>query len=234
MRAAQLLQSPSTIVVVAAAVAASPSTARCPVAAHSSCVRALMKTIDKLSECEDKLLDPRTLSFRLKKPIRRRINDLLSRTEEQTADGKLAASLQEILDREEDQKNLLSYDDVSEMHRCLQRLDSTYRLFFHQLLDECRAFVTDERDVSMVTSEARQGTQSPTRYALCLYFRSPRSLSHSFPFLPFLSPHLPIAEQRTERAAEEIAIRFGQQIVPGNDESHYRASGQCRWYCCCI
>ena len=126
-----------------------------------------MKIIDKLSECEDKLLDPRTLSFRLKHPMRRKINDLLSscsdaaspadsRQQESeaastTAAAAAACTLKQILDQEDDdQKHLLTYDDVSEIHRSLQRLDPTYRLFFHQLLDECRAFMTEERDVSTV------------------------------------------------------------------------------------
>ena len=62
--------------------------------------------------------------------------------------GKLGVTLREILDRDEDQKHLLSYDDVSEIHRTLQRLDPTYELFFHELLDQCRAVITDERAVS--------------------------------------------------------------------------------------
>lgn len=120
-----------------------------------------MRIIDKLSECEDKLLDPRTLSFRLKNPMRRKINDLLAHESDENDDdssrssGKLGVNLKEILDRDEDQKHLLSYDDVSEVHRTLQRLDPTYKLFFHELLDECRAFVTDERAVSYDVSPRR-------------------------------------------------------------------------------
>lgn len=145
----------------------------------------MMKIIDKLSECDDKLLDPRTLSFRLKNPIRRKINDLLSQVEEKEdesdddAGSKLGVNLKKILDRDEDQKHLLSYDDVSDIHRTLQRLDPTYRLFFHELLDECRAFVTDERSVRTLRSSSVTDALSSLNF---------RSNYHSLSF-PSLSPN---------------------------------------------
>jgi len=112
-----------------------------------------MRTIEKLSECTDKQLDPRTLSYRLKHPIRKKINALLegklSSTTQSKDEKKGQESdiirLKDLIEREEESKNLLSYEDVSSLHQLLQRLDSTYNSFFYQFLDECRAFVPEER-----------------------------------------------------------------------------------------
>lgn len=116
-----------------------------------------MKTIEKLSEVEDKLLDPRELSYRLKAQLRRRLGDLLKtkkgkkgkkgEEEKDAEDVDLKQQLKELLAREEENKQLLDYDTLTEIHKRMQRLDPSYTMFFFQFLDECKAIIPESKKV---------------------------------------------------------------------------------------
>jgi hypothetical protein len=105
-----------------------------------------MKTIEKLSQVdgEDKLLDPRELSYRLKNSMRRKLDNIINKQQEMDND-ELKNELRELLDRE-GSKELFDYDTLSEIHKRLQRLDSSYDLFFYQFLDEFKAVVPKRKE----------------------------------------------------------------------------------------
>lgn len=103
-----------------------------------------MKTIDKVSEVDDKLLDPRELSYRLGKDVRRRIAAVVNNDK---LDSKARDELRDLVDKEEDSKQLLSYDTLAEIHKRLQRLDESYKSFFYQLLDQCKAVAPKGKNV---------------------------------------------------------------------------------------
>lgn len=121
-----------------------------------------MKTIDKLSEVKDKLLDPRELSYRLNNRMRRQIEAVLR---QDGLDVDLKDELGQLVAREDENKQLLDYDSLSEMHKLLQRLDPSYSHFFYQLLDECKAIAPKGKEVPF---------RSPSR--LCRFHRSAATL----------------------------------------------------------
>ncbi|XP_053202144.1 uncharacterized protein LOC128387033 [Panonychus citri] len=83
----------------------------------------------KLSELSDKQLDPRECQYRLNGKIHTHNKDLA------------LDKLKTIMDQEEGNKQMVSYDDLTEIHKCLQHLDSTYQLFFYQLLEETNTII---------------------------------------------------------------------------------------------
>jgi hypothetical protein len=102
-----------------------------------------MRVIEKLSETKDKFLDPRELSYKLGPILRKRILRVQGK---RALDKELQQELSLIMDREEETKQLLDYDTLSDIHRILQRLDPEYHLFFYQMLDECRAIAPPGRE----------------------------------------------------------------------------------------
>ena len=117
-----------------------------------------MKHIEKLSEVNDKLLDPRELNYRLGIKTRRRITSLL---ENDDLDDSSKQRLRELIEQEDENKQLLDYDALSEIHKSLQRLDSTYSQFFYQFLDECKAIAPPGRQVC--------STQFDHMFVTCCY-----------------------------------------------------------------
>jgi hypothetical protein len=112
--------------------------------------------VDKVSELKDKTLDPRSFSFRLKHSLRKRINVLIDKDSKRlTEDQKKARhQIQSILDREEDSKEPLSYEDVTKLHHCWQRLDSSGDYFhFFEFLDLFRPIIPEKRTVSSMKIE---------------------------------------------------------------------------------
>ncbi|XP_053202043.1 uncharacterized protein LOC128386952 [Panonychus citri] len=92
----------------------------------------------KLSELSDKQLDPRECQYRLNGKIRKIISKCLDKQDDH--DDSLD-KLKTIMDQEEGNKQMVSYDDLTEIHKCLQHLDSTYQLFFYQLLEETNTII---------------------------------------------------------------------------------------------
>lgn len=121
-----------------------------------------MKPIDKLSQVDDKLLDPTQLTFRLKGPIRKRIQSLLDKED---GDEETKEELARLVDSD---KQMLSYESLSEIHKRIQRLDPTYNMYFFELLDECRALVPNERQVGYTWMNPR----------IILFFFSNHSVLH--------------------------------------------------------
>ena len=101
-------------------------------------------TVDKVSQLKDKTLDPRSFQFRVKYSLRKRINALLTSSSDLIF--KTSQKIQCILDQEEKSKEPLSYDDVSKIHQCWQRLDASGNLFyFCEFLDKFRTVLPEVR-----------------------------------------------------------------------------------------
>ncbi|KAI1293733.1 putative transmembrane protein [Halotydeus destructor] len=101
-----------------------------------------MKVINKMSEVEDKLLDPRELKYRLGNPLRKQINQILSK---KVKDETAKKQLSDLISKEDDDKQQLSYNSLSEIHKLLQRLDGSLYQFFFQFLDECKAVAPESK-----------------------------------------------------------------------------------------
>lgn len=91
-------------------------------------------------------IDPRECQFRLGAAVRKRINIVLNGNyKKEKKDAK--KQLEAILEEEEHNKQLLNYDQLTSIHKCLQRLDHKYEQFFFQLLDECKMISPSKRNV---------------------------------------------------------------------------------------
>ena len=115
-------------------------------------------TVDKVSQLKDKTLDPRSFQFRMKHSLRKRINSLLTLSSDlgssSKSSDKASQEVKFILDREEESKEPLSYDDVSKLHQCWQRLDVSGDFFyFCEFLDQFRAILPEARAVSTMGYE---------------------------------------------------------------------------------
>lgn len=96
-------------------------------------------------------VDPRTCWFRLGNKIRKIINKALDKNVSDSKDSQdLSAAiegLKKAIAAEDDNKQLISYDNLSSVHKYLQRIDSDYNLYFYQLMDECRVVSPQSRKV---------------------------------------------------------------------------------------
>ncbi|XP_015792299.1 transmembrane protein 199-like [Tetranychus urticae] len=95
----------------------------------------------KFSEIENKQLDPREFEYRINSKIRKIITKCLKPDDNKDADDGTINRLKEIMDKEEGDKQMVSYDDLSEIHKCLLKLDTSYDLFFYQLLEETNVII---------------------------------------------------------------------------------------------
>ncbi|XP_015792294.1 transmembrane protein 199-like [Tetranychus urticae] len=95
----------------------------------------------KFSEIENKQLDPREFEYRMNVKIRKIISKCLKNDVNKDADDKTINRLKEIMDKEESDKQMVSYDELTDVHKCLQKLDPSYDLFFHQLLEETNVII---------------------------------------------------------------------------------------------
>lgn len=114
-----------------------------------------MRVIEKLSEAEDKWLDPTKLQYRLRNSLRKRIESAINNDHDKSKED-LRQELNQLFEEDESSKQLLSYDQVSQVHKLLQRLDSSYFLYFFEFLDECRVFVPEERSNKELEARLKQ------------------------------------------------------------------------------
>ncbi|CAG2164370.1 unnamed protein product [Oppiella nova] len=91
-------------------------------------------------------MDPRVCMYRLGNKTRKTVNKALD-TDCGDSDvlNESVAELKKVMDTEDDNKQLFSYDSLSLIHKCLQRIDTNYELYFYQLLDECRVVLPQSR-----------------------------------------------------------------------------------------
>ena len=108
--------------------------------------------IEKVSDLKDKSLDPRTFSYKLKHPTRKSLNHLLDETKDLKHNQKAWQEVKSFLEKLEDSKEPMTYDEVSQLHKSFQRLDSSDDLFyFFNFLDEFRPIIPEQRSVSFST-----------------------------------------------------------------------------------
>lgn len=91
----------------------------------------------RFNKIKDKNLDPRVLNFRLSVKMRRIIESSLKLEN----NPKEREKLQKMMELEEANKSLMSYDDLNVLHSLLLRINSDYNFFFYQLLDETSAII---------------------------------------------------------------------------------------------
>ena len=126
---------------------------------------------------DDKLHDPRTSTFRISTKLRKLINKALDyRAPNDCPKGKFLllfkffflnlfyffffsfkdlkdqiknsqTELIELMNLEKDNKEILNYSQVEDLHKYLQRILHDYDWFFYQLLQECKEFVTEDKKV---------------------------------------------------------------------------------------
>ena len=96
-------------------------------------------------------IDPRVCWYRLGNRIRKIINKALdtnvNNTKNTTELNESIEELKKVIQSEDENKQLLSYESLTEIHKYLQRIDSNYELYFYQLLDECRVVLPQTRKV---------------------------------------------------------------------------------------
>ncbi|XP_054168143.1 uncharacterized protein LOC128965464 [Oppia nitens] len=91
-------------------------------------------------------IDPRLCSYRLGNKIRRTIKKAIEVDAEDNDQLKYSINeLRKAVDTEDDNKQLITYDTLSSIHKYLQRIDSNYDLFFYQFLDECKVILPQSR-----------------------------------------------------------------------------------------
>lgn len=96
-------------------------------------------------------IDPRVCWFRLGNNIRKTINKALNKKKEDISDDKSLIDsidgLNKVIESEDNNKQLISYDSLTLIHKYLQRIDCNYDLYFYQLIDECRVVLPQSRKV---------------------------------------------------------------------------------------
>ena len=101
----------------------------------------------------DTKTDPRLCWYRLGNKIRKIINKCLDKNEIKEEDSlqlnEAIDSLKKVIESEDDNKQLISYENLTLIHKYLQRIDSKYDLYFYQLLDECRVILPQTRKVCL-------------------------------------------------------------------------------------
>lgn len=103
---------------------------------------------------DDKYHDPRTSTFRISTKLRKLINKALeySANDDCPKDlkeqiNKSQTELKELMSLEKDNKEILNYSQVEDLHKYLQRILHDYDWFFYQILEECKEFKTEEKKV---------------------------------------------------------------------------------------
>lgn len=89
----------------------------------------------------DKLIDPRDLEYRINKKIRDIITDTFEIGENETE----LKRLNKLMEIEESKKNTFTYDNMEDLHKCLQRLNSDYVYHFHDLMAQTTVIVPSPR-----------------------------------------------------------------------------------------
>ncbi|CAG2104690.1 unnamed protein product [Medioppia subpectinata] len=77
------------------------------------------------------------------KVLKKQKDLLCAKTDKAVAEA--VTQLKTLMDTEDENKQQLSYDSLTEIHKCLQRIDTNYELYFYQLLDECRVVLPQSR-----------------------------------------------------------------------------------------
>ena len=101
----------------------------------------------------DNRVDPRVCWYRLGNKIRKIINKALETNDKyhknsHQLNGEIE-ELKKVIQTEDDNKQLISYENLTLIHKYLQRIDSKYDLYFYQLLDECRVVLPQTRKVCL-------------------------------------------------------------------------------------
>jgi hypothetical protein len=60
---------------------------------------------------------------------------------------RLGNNIRKLINKEDNNKQLIDYETLSSIHKYLQRIDANYNLYFYQLLDECRVVLPQTRKV---------------------------------------------------------------------------------------
>ncbi|RWS22272.1 transmembrane protein 199-like protein [Leptotrombidium deliense] len=94
-----------------------------------------------MCEIEENLIDPRECRFRIDKPTRRLADKLLSKS----GDEDYKQRLRSVMEEDESNKQMMDYESLTELHKCLQKLDNSYNLFFYQLMDKCKRILPESR-----------------------------------------------------------------------------------------
>ena len=104
-----------------------------------------------MSKFGSEKVDPRSCWFRLGNKIRKTINKAvdIDVTDSENNDNLKESidGLKKAIEAEDENKQLISYDNLTEIHKYLQRIDSNYNLYFYQLLDECKVVLPQSRKV---------------------------------------------------------------------------------------
>lgn len=108
---------------------------------------------------DDKYHDPRTSTFRISTRLRKLITkasefkaavDCPKDLKEQIAHSQ--TELNELMKLENENREILNYSQIEDLHKYLQRILHDYDWFFYQLLQECKEFKTEEKKVSDLCS----------------------------------------------------------------------------------
>lgn len=87
--------------------------------------------------------DPRFCNYKLSPKIREHVDKL---AESDDVDSDTRNRLNKLMDTEESNKNTLSYDNLTELHKYVQRADPDYTSPFYMFMEECKCIEPKERE----------------------------------------------------------------------------------------
>ena len=102
---------------------------------------------------EDKYHDPRSPTFRVSTKLRKLINKALDykaddcpkELRDQVRHSQ--TELKELMSLEKENREILNYSQIEDLHKYLQRILADYDWFFYQVLQECKEFKNPEKKV---------------------------------------------------------------------------------------
>lgn len=104
---------------------------------------------------EDKYHDPRSSNYRISTKLRKLIGKALNYKADDCPDElrdqikHSQGELKELMSLEKENREILNYSQVEDLHKYLQRILHDYDWFFYQVLQECREFKNEEKKVTI-------------------------------------------------------------------------------------